>query len=429
MRSWRSSQSGWMVLLIVLSLLGVAVVLIISASRGKSAKLIRSEASILALAKAKEALLGYAISRDDFASGARPGEFPCPTLVAPGTSSYGDAAGGCVTRRVGRLPWKTLGIPELFDESGEPLWYALSTKFNASATYVNSSSRGDLTIYTADGVTLQQTEAVAIIFSAGSPVGSQNRSPTETAACVAASSAMIARNMCADNYLDATGGRNNASNAGPYIVAVSGSNFNDKLALILASDFIPRIEDRVAQALTKTVNAYYAKNSYYPFAAFYSDAIDPSPSNQANCAANTFSGRFPQSISYPGLQPIPPRLPCVDLQEWQNVSASDRLPEWFFANQWYLSIYYAVGKAFVNGGSKACISLGDCLSVDGDNSVQALLMLPGTPLPGQIRISSSLNDYFEVAENLEGWPTSVNYRYTATSVMLPSRDRLIPIKN
>lgn len=440
MRARRSDQSGWIVLLVVLALLGVGIALLGSASNFSVAKLNRRESTISALAKAKEALLNYTISRDDVTSGSRPGEFPCPTLVAPGAPTYGDPAGGCTTRRIGRLPWKALGVPELFDSNGEPLWYALSTRFNTSVTYVNSSSKGDLVVYAADGTTPQQSEAVAVIFSVGAPVGNQNRSNTVSAPCAAASGTLMLRNTCADNYLDTAAGRANSSNAGPFISAQITDTFNDMLVYISASEFIPRIESRIEKALTRTISAYYGMTGYYPYAAYYSDAISVSADDQANCADSTFSGRFPQNISIGTLVPIS-AAPCVGLKEWADVPTADRLPAWFFINHWNLSTYYAVGKAYVKGGLKTCGVAGDCLTVDGDTSVQAVFILPGIPTssPLQIRPTEApqtnaseglnINNYFEDPQNRQGWAAPNDFVYKLDLSKLPSSDHVIPIKN
>jgi type II secretory pathway pseudopilin PulG len=435
-----SNQGGWFVLLVVLAMLGVTIAIVGVGSNFSAAKINRREATISSLAKAKEALLNYAISRDDVGGGSRPGEFPCPTLVAPGTPSYGDPAGGCVTFRIGRLPWKALGIPELFDESGEPLWYALSIKFNKSVTYVNSSSVGDLVVYAADGLTLQQKEVVAVVFSAGSPMGNQNRSKTDSAPCAATGGTIIVRNICADNYLDAVAGRANFSNTGPFISGPATSSFNDSLVYVTTTEFMPRIESRIAAALIRTINSYYAMTGYYPYAAYYSDATAVSENSQANCAYATFSGRFPQNISVSGLVPVA-AAPCVGLKEWSDVPSTYQLPTWFFINHWHLSTYYAVGKAYVKDGLKSCLVLGDCLTVDGDTSVQAVFILPGIPTstPPQIRpteaprtnISAALNikNYFEDLQNQQGWDLPNDFRYKLDTSKLPSSDHLIIIKN
>ena len=52
-------------------------------------------------------------------------------------------------RIIGRLPWKTFGLPDLRDGSGERLWYALSPNFrdNPSVSPLNSDTRGSITVY------------------------------------------------------------------------------------------------------------------------------------------------------------------------------------------------------------------------------------------------------------------------------------------
>ena len=85
-----------------------------------------------ALARAKEALIGYAIRRGDpLAAGPRPGEFPCPDTKLPTDINYGTENGTCGGAGValGRLPWRTLGIPEPKDANGETLWYAVGNTF------------------------------------------------------------------------------------------------------------------------------------------------------------------------------------------------------------------------------------------------------------------------------------------------------------
>ena len=67
------------------------------------------------LAKAKEALIAYAAT-----DGNRPGELPCPDTHIPSGASHGIAdllAGPNCPSNVGRLPWRTLGLPDLRDGS------------------------------------------------------------------------------------------------------------------------------------------------------------------------------------------------------------------------------------------------------------------------------------------------------------------------
>ena len=83
-----------------------------------------------ALATAREALIAHATSRplDEIVG---PGYLPCPDLDDDG---WAESTCGSMTgetgqwQRLGRLPWKTLGLPDLRDAFGERLWYAVSSK-------------------------------------------------------------------------------------------------------------------------------------------------------------------------------------------------------------------------------------------------------------------------------------------------------------
>ena len=84
-----------------------------------------------ALQSAKQALLAYVAQRAAESSENYPGRMPCPEHPAwPGTADEGQAAPQPplnVCTQIGRLPWKTLGIDQLRDADGEPLWYAVAT--------------------------------------------------------------------------------------------------------------------------------------------------------------------------------------------------------------------------------------------------------------------------------------------------------------
>ena len=408
-------------------MLGILGALFVTGLASNNNNASRSATTAVALAKAKEALIAYALTSDAFiATNGRPGQFPCPSTVSPTATTNGTAATTCATTpRIGRLPWKTLGIQELYDSSGEPLWYALSNKFRPPATAgkINSDTLGDLTIHDVGGTAVLANQVVAVVFSAGAPVSGQNR--TSAASLCATTSTNIAGNICATNYLDTSSGRNNATNAGPYIADRPSATFNDQLVYITTADFIPKIEERIVGILKKTLNDYYLTNLYYPYAANYPDSTSP---NGLNCANGKYSGRLPSNIAPPA-SPVPPQLQCAGLAEWQPVGNPNGLPAWFSANEWNASIHYVIGKAFAIGGTKVCGGLGDCLTVDSDNTVQAVFILSGIPTSAQTRPSNNPSSYLETPANLDEWPTPVNYTYATTASTLPSRDRVIAIKN
>src|SRR5690348_14815456 len=115
-----------------------------------------------ALAQAREALIAYAAERPiDAAVG--PGYLPCPDADDDGwaESTCGSLSGHLgQAERLGRLPWKTLGLPDLRDGSGERLWYAVSTRhkglLNCAASrecrdMSPAAALGTITVRAADG--------------------------------------------------------------------------------------------------------------------------------------------------------------------------------------------------------------------------------------------------------------------------------------
>ena len=106
-----------MMVMLVIMILG-ATAFLVSALSSSALRTARQETSASVLAQAKEALIGYAAS-----DSTRPGELPCPDINNDGvikiTGPDADYSGSNCMSLVGRLPWKTLGLPELRDASGE----------------------------------------------------------------------------------------------------------------------------------------------------------------------------------------------------------------------------------------------------------------------------------------------------------------------
>ena len=122
------SQRGAALLALVLALaLGSGLVTIewMEAAARSSHAARRTEA---ALAAARDALIGYAVSYPDQHSGRHgPGYLPCPD-----TSGNGSPNTPCAAATLGRLPWRRLGLHDPRDGAGERLWYALAKRFRAN---------------------------------------------------------------------------------------------------------------------------------------------------------------------------------------------------------------------------------------------------------------------------------------------------------
>jgi len=118
----------------------------------------------LALAQAKEALLGYAAADIN-----HPGSLPCPDANDDGLSDAKDYTGSACVAYVGRLPWKYLGLADIRDGSGERLWYALSPSFDANTTKINPQMLGQITLRAASGAILYDASSgngvVAVVIA------------------------------------------------------------------------------------------------------------------------------------------------------------------------------------------------------------------------------------------------------------------------
>ncbi len=377
----RSQRGAAFIVMIVVLVMGAATILVSSFGTA-TLQIERDKKTAEALAQAKEALISYAISSENVNGGtgaARPGNFPCPDNNVPST---GYESGSCSSGTVGRLPWRTLGVPELLDGYGEPLWYALSGNFRKVSSRINSDTKGTLQVYDRDGTTQltpQGSEAVAIVFAPGTALGNQQRNSTLD-------------KTTASNYLDTANSRNNSTVNGPFIAADKSDSFNDRLMIIRTRDFMPTIEKRVAKELQTILANYYADNGVYPFPASFSNCSSGSPS----CDSDTSicRGRFPYKAKPTdwGGQP-----------NYSLPTTAGGSP-WFIQNRWYRVIYYSVGTDRLHSHPSGCPST---IHVDGNNKA-ALFFMPGTPLGTVVRTytNNNLGWYLEDTENLD---TDFNY--------------------
>ncbi|MCL6650524.1 MAG: hypothetical protein K6U89_19680, partial [Chloroflexi bacterium] len=203
----------------------------------------QDERTMRALLEAREGLLGRAAADQN-----RPGSLPCPDVDDDGklTLNVDFFSGGVCASLIGRLPWRTLGLPDLRDGAGERLWYALSERFSDNTTVgpINNDTKGNRTVYLGSTWTTLTAEAVSVIFAPGARLEGQVRDTT-VAPCPTTGT-NIPRNLCPANYLEATGGADNATPAGPYIAAQPTATFNDRLLAITTAELMPLVERRVA---------------------------------------------------------------------------------------------------------------------------------------------------------------------------------------
>jgi hypothetical protein len=393
----RRQHGAALLIFLVLLILGVAAWLV-SSSTTTALENARRKTTFDALTQARDALIGRAVNDNTI-----PGSLPCPDTNDDGSAEL--LSGNDCPSYIGRLPWKTLGLPDLRDGSGEELWYALSPAFrdDNSAQPLNSNTKGTLLVYGADGVS-QQTQAgynaVAVIFSPGSAIGSQIRST-------------IAQQNAPANYLDSAHSYNNYTANGPFIAGAKSVTFNDQLLFITTKNLMPLVELRVAGVVKGALTNYYNINNYYPWA----DNITSAASYTANYGLNR--GWLPNDAS------TNPGWPDPSSPNWP----AGNPPQWFFDNQWYTLIYYSVAENYTAKPNDCTSCIDSTLSVDGVNGVRVLFFMPGTPIGTLTRAIDNLPDYLEDAQNndnandLYGTPTSMAFDrdrlYRFTSIWKP----------
>jgi len=170
---------GFVSLLVLLVLLSAGSALLLRALNQRTTAADHAAATTrAALSAAREALLGYAVRYPDTPGvvlTAGPGRLPCPDTRLDRGDPLGAADSPCAQSsgtETGRFPWHTLGLPELQDGSGAPLWYAVSNNFRAHLTgAINNETRGTLKL---DDCAREQ-DIVALIIAPGAALEGQNR--------------------------------------------------------------------------------------------------------------------------------------------------------------------------------------------------------------------------------------------------------------
>lgn len=190
-----------MVMLVIL-IIG-ATAMLVSSLNSAAPQLARGMSSTNALAQAKEALIGYAITYSNTHTNVN-GFLPCPDQGQNSTQD-GTANSTCAITdisAIGKLPWKSLGLQPLRDGSSECLWYAVSGTYKNSpdTDLMNWDNNGLFQIMAPDGVNFlagssAENQPVAVIFAPGSPIGAQSRTPATNAPSCGG-------NYTASNYLD-----------------------------------------------------------------------------------------------------------------------------------------------------------------------------------------------------------------------------------
>lgn len=378
-------ESGQALLLLLALIITLAFGFVFEFSRPTALAIGHDKQTAAALAQAKDALIGYAASDAN-----RPGELPCPDVDNDGASTpISDYSGSNCINLVGRLPWKTLGLPDLRDGGGERLWYALSDVYHAGATPpLTSDTLGQLTVTGSASA----TNVVAIVFSPGEVLNTQVRDPAN-------------ENNVA-NYLEGE----NANGDTIFTTGAASAIFNDRLLVITNADLMPVVEQRVAREIISILQSYKTATAalgynggagVYPWADI-SDGISNNGYNR---------GRFPCKGATP--------------ENWGS-NGTPTLPNWLTngclvtpLSGWSKVIYYAAAQNQLDAGCSTCTAA--TLSVNGVSGTALVLLTPGAA--GASPRGAWPTAYFEDSQNND----DANDSYVTPSSTAYDRDRLFKI--
>lgn len=389
-------------------------------------KAIQEKNTDSALSLAKQALLSFATTKPitGAVNGAplncadncmRPGDLPCPDL-----NNDGEAENVCNSQasRLGRLPWKTLGVGDIRDGAGERLWYAVSNRYknNTRVLPLNSETVGTVSLRDATGIVINNGLAtsglVAVIVSAGQPL---------TRADGLAQSRSSANQNNPTHYLDFAFGEDNANFIdgatngfilGPIKVMQNNQMVtisNDIILPVTRNDMNAVIEPRVLAEVMQAV--------------LYSFCPDRADTTTRTCGGNTTNDYLPDPAALTdntclGYSDIP-NASCISdsaismgriavggntsssgVGGWQNQDSNSilsgaALNNWFQQNGWRELVFYARAPACMES-TKNCTGAG-FLTLNGALTPQALpsagpkqvvLISGGSALPGQLRATS-----------------------------------------
>lgn len=427
----RGRQRGAaLLIMLVIMVVGIAAILVDSLTAA-SVNTARHAKTAAALAQAKDALIGYAITYADTHSGQMPGYLPCPDPNGnAGVNGEGssETCGGKDVSAIGRLPWKTLGLSPLRDGDGECLWYAVSGTYknNPMTDMMNWDTNGQFLAYASDG-TLLTTDAgnqvVAVVFAPGTVLSgqNQNRSPDGNAP-------VCGGNYTVTNYLDndTMHGINNTDIAtGKFIQGTSSGSINDQMIFITRQDIwdaMLKRNDFMTNLTTMTQKAAecladYGKRNYYyyygderlPWAGrLYNPPTDYKTDGNYDDADGRLAGRLPYRVNtsdyYTSNQISSPwyQLQLSSTAPYAPINCPN-VPEWTTYYPWWTNwkdhLYYAVAWSFRPSTSYST-SCGTCLKVNGSGHYAAVVIFAGQALAGQSRTTDA--DRLDPANYLEG---------------------------
>jgi len=248
----RAFRQRGVILIAIFAVLGVgAIYLLVKQLNSTNLRTSREQITTAALAQAKEALIGNAISSPMVTSAAylRLPDLGFVIDPAEGNEAPNFAGNNQDYSVIGKVPWKSLGLPASRDEYAECLWYVVSGRFKKTpptAGPLNWDTQGQIDILDGSGNPIASNLA-ALIVAPGPALDDQSHALSDAAY------AECGGNYDARNYLDSFDIANAVSGELNYFtgstnnrVALDGNNkrfvmakndyYNDRFLFVTVDD-------------------------------------------------------------------------------------------------------------------------------------------------------------------------------------------------
>jgi hypothetical protein len=388
LKQFQAGITAWVMLLLLTAMAG----LLLQVAFQQQPRQTAMHKTMAALALAQQALLAYAYqplltTKPCGKNCPRPGDLPCPDR-----NNDGIAEGNCSTSaRLGRLPWRTLGLGDIRDGSGERLWYAVSDRYknNTRIWPLNTDTPGSWTVRAQNGMLWDATQGSGVVAVIIAPMQPLLRKDGWLQQRDALSSEE------ARHYLDLSELGDNASpsesSAQGFVQAPASVFFNDVVWPVTASLMHKRMQQQVLSELKRAFRCSNQVCAGLPLSAAIADR---------SCLGE-------QSLSAGQCLPATSglgRLPVAADARWplalQQMLDGDAMHHWFQQNGWREQVFYQPGPQRVT------------------------LVVAGEKLPPQMRVTET--DKSSVAAYLEASTLQKLHITDANALDIASNDSMEP---
>ncbi len=449
----KKNQQGLVLLVLVIVIALTFITYSVSELSITNIKVEQTKSTQIALKKAKQALLNYAVLSDKKNPG-NYGFLPCPDYRVTGVSAEGGSDSPCGARKknmLGLFPWASLETGLLSSFSGDCFWYAVSGEYkdvSAKTEMLNEDSNGSFKVYDSSGTikkgAIPDDRVVAVILNPASALNGQNRSINPASRC--------GLGYVAAEYLEGNGTYDNAVistialGIDEFIKSGRGTEklpvpFNDELititrnelwqAVTARNDLVEDVDSsikKLTEALALCISAYgnnsVNKKLPRPAAVDFSGQDYRIDSNYNDAAVVTNLGRYPYVVDDSDIELTAVNAPnnveenlfdkgFCDLLltsggETINLNTAENTENHIMWKNWKDHFFYAVSD-YYDPDSVAATTAPHCDGTNciivGEEQYAGMVLFSGSrtggqvrtePIAGDIDTKNNLNNYLEL---------------------------------